>query len=326
MEDHADLSRAVSPRQSGFGGLIGESPPMHCLYELIARVSQRTTPVLVMGETGTGKELVARAIHFEGLRRQRAFVPVDCSALTPTLVESELFGHVRGAFTGAEHSKRGLFEEAHEGTIFLDEIGEIATHLQAKLLRVIQEGEVRPVGSAGRIPVDARVIAATNRDLEAGVRAGTFRQDLFFRLNVIQIRLPALRERRVDIPLLVGYFLRKFSDPLQPVRSASDAALRQLMAYDWPGNVRELEHTIESAVALSSGTVLQVDDLVSCPGVGFGLPPDGNVLVPMAEVERRAILRALRETEGDKLAAARLLRIGKTTLYRKLKEYGRTSS
>ena len=326
MEDHANLSRAASSGQFGFGGLIGESAPMHRLYELIGKVSQGTSPVLVIGETGTGKELVARALHFRGLRREKAFVPVDCSALTPTLVESELFGHVKGAFTGAEHSKRGLLQTANEGTTFFDEIGELSVLLQAKLLRALQEKEIRPVGSTERMPIDVRVIAATNRDLEAEVQAGRFRQDLYFRLNVVQIRPPTLRERKVDIPLLVAHFLDKFSDPKQPVRALSDEALRRLMAYDWPGNVRELEHTIESAVALSSKSVLTADDLASVPYRGSApRAPGNNELVPLSEMERRAIVHALQETGGDKLAAARLLGIGKTTLYRKLREYSRAA-
>src|SRR6202795_2013031 len=226
MEDHANLSRAALSRQKGFDGLIGESAPMCRLYELIEKISQSTSPALLVGETGTGKELVARAIHFTGLRRKKALVPIDCSALTPTLIESELFGHVKGAFTGADHSKLGLLQAANMGTIFLDEIGELPLFLQAKLLRALQEKEIRPVGSTERIPIDGRVIAATNRDLEAGVRAGTFRQDLYFRLNVIQITLPALRQHKADIPLLVAHFLEKFSDPLQPVHVISDDALR----------------------------------------------------------------------------------------------------
>jgi transcriptional regulator with PAS, ATPase and Fis domain len=325
MEDHANLSRAVLSAQARCGTLIGNSVPMRHLYELIERVSQGTSPVLLLGETGTGKELVARSIHFTGLRHDEVFVPVDCCALTPTLIESELFGHVRGAFTGAERSKRGLLQDAMGGTIFLDEIGELPIYLQAKLLRALQEKEVRPVGSTERIPIDVRVIAATNRDLEAAVRAGTFRQDLFYRLNVVQITLPPLRKRKIDIPLLVAYFLEKFSDPLLPVRAVSDEALRRLVAYDWPGNVRELQNAIERAVALSSHSVLIADDLESIPGAASRPGPvDINELVPLAELERRAIMHALRETEGDKPAAARLLGIGKTTLYRKLKEYGCT--
>src|SRR2546427_10691546 len=322
MENHANLSRAVPPSQAGFGGLIGQSAPMHLLNDLIGKVSRSTTPVLLIGETGTGKELVARAIHFKGLRHEKAFVPVDCSALTPTLVESELFGHVKGSFTGADHSKRGLLQTAHEGTIFLDEIGELPVFLQAKLLRALQEKEIRPVGSTDRIPIDVRVIAATNRDLEAGVRAGTFREDLYFRLNVVKISLPALRERKIDIPLLVAYFLDKFSDSKQPVRALSGEGLRRLMAYDWPGNVRELENAIECALAFSSGGVVRADDLASVHyRASAPNAPDSNELVPLEELERRAITNALRETRGDKVGAARLLGIGKTTLYRKLKAY-----
>jgi two-component system response regulator HydG len=327
MGDHANLSRATLSCQDSVGGLIGQSAPMQLLYDLIGKVSQSTSPVLVIGDTGTGKELVARAIHFMGLRREKALVPVDCSALTPTLVESELFGHVKGAFTGADHSKEGLLQAANEGTIFLDEIGELPTFLQAKLLRALQEKEIRPVGSTEQIQIDVRVIAATNRDLEAGVRAGTFRQDLYFRLNVVQIRLPPLCERKVDIPLLVAHFLDKFSDPLQPVRAISDDALRRLMAYDWPGNVRELENAIECALALSSDSVLTADDLPSVPYRASTVnAPSSNELVSLEELERRAIMNTLRETGGNKLAAARLLGIGKTTLYRKLKGYTTASS
>lgn len=321
MEDHADLARAALPSQAGIGGLIGESAPMRQLHELIAKVSLSTAPILLLGETGTGKELAARCIHSTGLRQEKLFVPVDCSALTPTLVESELFGHLKGAFTGADRPKRGLLQTADEGTIFLDEIGELPMFLQAKLLRALQEKEIRPVGSTERIPINARVIAATNRNLEAGVLAGTFRQDLFYRLNVVQIRLPPLRERKIDIALLVAHFLVKFSDPLRQVRAISDDALRRLMTHDWPGNVRELENAIECALALSSDSILTVDDLVSVPNRASAHVPDTNELIPLAEIERRAVLHALRETGGDKPAAARLLGIGKTTLYRKLKEY-----
>ena len=322
MGDHANLWRAALSCQAGVGGLIGQSAPMHLLYDLIGKVSQSTSLVLVIGDTGTGKELVVRAIHFKGLRREKAFVPVDCSALIPTLVESELFGHVKGAFTGADRAKRGLLQTANDGTIFLDEIGELPMFLQAKLLRALQEKEIRPVGSTERIQIDVRVIAATNRNLDAEVRAGTFHQDLYFRLNVVQIRLPALRERKVDISLLVAHFLDKFSHPLQPVRAISDDALRRLMAYDWPGNVRELENAIECALALSSDSVLTADDLPSAPYRASTLnAPFSNELVPLEEIERRAIMNTLRETGGNKLAAASLLGIGKTTLYRKLKGY-----
>ena len=327
MEDHANLSGVALSNRAVFGCLVGESTPMRRLYGLIESVSQSTSAVLLLGETGTGKELVARCIHFQGTRHGNPFAPIDCTALTSTLVESELFGCVRGAFTGADHSRQGLLQAANGGTIFLDEIGELPWHLQAKLLRALQEKEIRPVGSTGQIPLDVRVIAATNRELEKDVRAGTFRQDLFYRLNVIQIRVPPLRERKIDIPLLVTHFLEELADPLQPVRAISDDALQLLSAHEWPGNVRELRNAIERAVALSSGNTLTVDDFAPVPSSGScdsRLPTDE--LVPLAEMERRAILHALHQTGGDKQAASRLLGIGKTTLYRKLHEYERNLS
>jgi len=306
----------------GFAGLIGLSPKMQRVYRLIEKVSQHNYPVLILGESGTGKELVANSIHFAGSRRNRPFAPVDCSALVPTLIESELFGYVKGAFTGANQSKRGLMEAAGNGTLFLDEIGDLPIDLQAKLLRALQEKEIRPVGSTDRIPISVRVIAATNRDLESAVREGRFRQDLFFRLNVVQIKMPPLRERKGDIPLLVNSFLEKFSDAEGPARTISEDAMMKLMAYDWPGNVRELENVIERAVALGTSALLHVGDLPSNLQYGASEKlPQNDVLLPLDELERRAIVRALRESGGDKLAAARLLGIGKTTLYRKLKQY-----
>jgi DNA-binding NtrC family response regulator len=306
----------------GFGGLIGISARMQRVYRMIERVSQHSYPVLILGESGTGKELVARSAHFQGLRKQRPFVPVDCSALVPTLIESELFGHVKGAFTGAQQNKPGLLEAADDGTLFLDEIGDLPVDMQAKLLRALQEREVKPVGSNERIPLRARIIAATNRDLDAAIRGGAFRQDLYFRLNVVQIKLPPLRERKTDIPLLVNSFLEKFCEPDKPVHTVSDETMRRLMAYDWPGNVRELENCIERAIALGTGNVIQFTDLPS--NLQYDAreraPEDGE-MVPLMVLERRAIFRAMRETNGDKLAAARMLGIGKTTLYRKLKQY-----
>jgi DNA-binding NtrC family response regulator len=306
----------------GFAGLIGVSPKMQRVYRLIEKVSQHNYPVLILGESGTGKELVARSIHFSGLRKARPFVPVDCSALVPTLIEAELFGYVKGAFTGAVHSKPGLMEVADKGTLFLDEIGDLPVDLQAKLLRALQEKEIRPVGSTERVSLAARVIAATNRDLEAAVRQGGFRQDLFFRLNVVQIKLPPLRERKSDIPILVNSFLEKYCEANGKTRTISEDAMSRLMAYDWPGNVRELENAIERAIALGSGPILHVGDLPTNlhHSSGERLPQNDEVL-PLDELERRAILGALREAGGDKLIAARLLGIGKTTLYRKLKQY-----
>ena len=322
LDQENRLLREQLRTRPGFGGLIGLSQKMQRVYKLVEKVSQHDYPVLILGESGTGKELVARSIHFSGPRKDKPFVPVDCSALVPTLVESELFGYVKGAFTGALHAKQGLLEAAHGGTLFFDEIGEMPVDLQSKLLRVLQEREVKPVGATERRPINVRVIAATNRDLEAAIRGGTFRQDLYFRLNVVQIKLPPLRERKNDIQLLVTAFLEKYSDPQETARTISEDVLRRLMAYDWPGNVRELENAIERAVALGSGPVVHVGDLpsnlLSPPVDRF---PDRGELLPLEELERRAILRTLRETGGDKLAAARLLGIGKTTLYRKLKQY-----
>ena len=316
------LLREQLRTRPGFGGLIGVSMKMQRVYKMMEKVSQHEYPVLILGESGTGKELVARSIHFSGPRRDRPFAPVDCSALVPTLIESELFGYVRGAFTGAMQAKQGLLEAAQGGTLFLDEIGDMPVDLQAKLLRALQEREVKPVGSTERRPINVRIIAATNRDLESAIRSGTFRQDLYFRLNVVQVKLPPLRDRKSDIPLLVTAFLEKFSDPRGPVRTISEDAMRRLIAYDWPGNVRELENAIERAVALGSGPILHVGDLPS----NLQYPtseraPERDEILPLEELERRAILRTLRETGGDKLSAARMLGIGKTTLYRKLKQY-----
>jgi len=309
----------------GYGELIGISGKMQRVYKLIEKVSQHKYPVLILGESGTGKELVARSIHFSDAGRQKPFVPVDCSALVPTLIESELFGYTRGAFTGAVNNKQGLIESADGGTLFLDEIGNLPVEMQAKLLRVLQEREVKPVGSNDRVPIRVRVIAATNKDLETAVRAGEFRQDLFFRLNVVQVNLPPLRERKSDIPVLVQLFLEKFADPGRPLPTLAEDAMTRLTAYDWPGNVRELENAIERAVALGSGPTLRAGDLppnLQCEITGpTESTPSGGNLVSLEELERRSILRAMRESNGDKLLAARVLGIGKTTLYRKLKLY-----
>ena len=322
LQQENRLLREQLRTRPGFGGLIGVSERMLRVYKMIEKVSQHEYPVLILGESGTGKELVARSIHFSGPRRNKSFAPVDCSSLVPTLIESELFGYVKGAFTGAMQAKQGLLEAAHGGTLFLDEIGDMPTDLQAKLLRALQEREVKPVGSTERRHIDVRIIAATNRDLEAAIRSGAFRQDLYFRLNVVQIKLPPLRDRKNDIPLLVTAFLDKFSDPEAPARAISEDAMRRLIAYDWPGNVRELENAIERAVALGSGPVVHVADLPSNLQVPASERMPGNdEILPLEELERRAILRTLRETSGDKLTAARMLGIGKTTLYRKLKQY-----
>ena len=311
----------------GFGGLIGVSVRIQKVYRLIEKVSQHNYPVLILGESGTGKELVARSIHFLGPRRQKNFVPVDCSSLAPTLIESELFGYVKGAFTGAVQNKRGLLEAAEDGTLFLDEIGDLPVDMQAKILRALQEREVKPVGSTERVRLRARIIAATNRDLESSIRTGTFRQDLYFRLNVVQIKLPPLRDRKTDIPLLVSSFLEKFADQDHSPRTITEDAMRQLLAYDWPGNVRELENAMERAIALGTGPIVQISDLPSSlQNASRAQAAEEGEMVPLDLMERRAIFRALQETGGDKLAAARLLGIGKTTLYRKLKQYDEQSS
>src|SRR5438874_1625855 len=234
------LSENVKTPQS-FSNIVGRSPEMEKMFRIITKVAHSTHPVLILGESGTGKELVARSIHFNGPNRDKPFIPVDCGSLVPTLIESELFGYVKGAFTGAVRSKDGLLAIADGGTVLLDEIGELPVDLQSKLLRAIQEKEIRPVGSTRRIPINVRILAATNRDLEAAVQNGTFRKDLFFRLNVVNLRIPALRERKEDIPLLVGHFLERMNRATGIERTISDDALRLMIAYDWPGNVRELE-------------------------------------------------------------------------------------
>jgi DNA-binding NtrC family response regulator len=268
----------------GFADLIGVSVKMQRVYRLIERVSQHAYPVLILGESGTGKELVARSVHYSGVRRNKPFIPVDCSSLVPTLIEAELFGYVKGAFTGALHAKQGLMEIADGGTLFLDEIGDLPFDMQAKLLRALQEKEVRPVGSTDRIPLSARIIAATNRDLDASVRAGTFRQDLFFRLNVVQIKIPPLRERKTDIPILVNSFLEKFSEANGRMRTISEDAIARMMAYDWPGNVRELENGIERAIALGSGPILHAGDRPTNLQYGTGERlPQNDELLPLDE-------------------------------------------
>jgi DNA-binding NtrC family response regulator len=321
------LRETLKSRQ-GFGNIIGRSPEMEKLYRIIGKAAQSAHPVLILGESGTGKELAAKSIHFAGVFRDKPFIPVDCGSLVPTLIESELFGHVRGAFTGATNAKDGLLAIAEGGTVFLDEIGELPVDLQAKLLRAIQEKEIRPVGSVKRVPIKVRILAATNRNLERAVAEGTFRRDLFFRLNVLTLRIPPLRERRQDIPLLAAHILGRIGRDAGIEKTISDEALKALLNYDWPGNVRELENSLERACALTSANELQVRDL---PTQIYGAPMEvlamsapGTVhgIVPMAELEKQTILSALSQVNGDKMLAARLLGIGKTTLYRKLKEYG----
>src|SRR5579864_7800279 len=299
-----------------FGSIVGHAPEMEKLYRMIAKAALSTHPVLILGESGTGKEMVARSIHFSGPFRDKPFIPVDCGSLVPTLIESELFGYVKGAFTGAVQSRDGLLAIAEGGTVFLDEVGELPTDLQAKLLRSIQEREIRPVGSTRRIAINVRILAATNRLLEQAVTEGTFRRDLYFRLNVLSLRIPPLRERREDVPLLIAHFMERANRNSGQEKIISDEAVKAMLAYDWPGNVRELENCLERTCAFTSGPLIHVADLppviAGSPAVapsngnGHGL----NKIVSMAELERVTILSAIEELHGDKLQAARLLGIG----------------
>lgn len=325
---------------SGVGDLIGCSPAMEKLYRILSKVAHTTHPVLILGESGTGKELVARSIHNHGSNADKPFIPVDCGSLVPSLIESELFGYVKGAFTGANRSRTGLLAAAEGGTVFLDEIGELPLDLQARLLRALQVKEIRPIGSNQAVPINARILAATNRDLSAMVETGHFRKDLFFRLNVVNLRIPPLRERKADIPLLAAHILDRIQRESGFTYTFADNALRLLMDYDWPGNIRELEHAIERACALSSGPLVLLTDLptqiqnhhqqqiLTQSETMFGAQeacqavPDSPQVLSIAELEKNAILNTIRQLKGDKLMAARLLGIGKTTLYRKLKEYG----
>jgi len=322
--ENRTLREKIKSKQ-GFGSIVGRAPEMEKLYRIIAKAAQSTHPVLILGESGTGKELVARSIHFSGPFKDKPFIPVDCGSLVPTLIESELFGYVRGAFTGAAHAKDGLLAIAQGGTVFLDEVGELPVDLQAKLLRAIQEKEIRPVGSVKHVPINVRILAATNRDLEQAVAQGTFRRDLYFRLNVLSLRIPPLRERRQDIPLLAETFLERLNRDSDQQRTLSDDAVKVLLAYDWPGNVRELENCLERACAFTTGPLIRAADLppaLSSVDVRASIGEDGTAkIIPMAELERQTILKAIEQLNGDKLLAARLLGIGKTTLYRKLKEY-----
>jgi two-component system, NtrC family, response regulator AtoC len=320
-EPRAELPAAGAQIQ----GMVGRAPAMVEIYKTIARVAPGRSTVLVLGESGTGKELVARAIHEHGPRRTKRFVAVDCGALTETLLESELFGHVRGAFTGAVADTAGLFAEGSGGTIFLDEIGDVSPALQAKLLRVLQEHQVRPVGGTAWRTVDVRVIAATRRDLAAEVAAGRFREDLYYRLKVVTVALPPLRERPEDVPLLVDHLVRRAAEECgKRVTGVSEAALALLRAYRWPGNVRELAHVIERAVALTQNEMLTAADLppeVREPGpaaVGV-IPADRPTL---NDLKRRYIRCVLEEQGGNVSRAAAVLGVDRRSLYRMLQRYG----
>ena len=300
-------------------GIVGSSAKIQDVLRMVARLKDNRTPVLIAGESGTGKELVARAIHFRGPLAQCPFIAVDCGSLVPTLMESELFGHEKGSFTGALKNKAGLFQAANGGTIFLDEIGELPLEMQAKLLRVLQEKEVRPVGSNERIPLDVRVIAATNRDLEAAYRAGTFRKDLYFRLNVVTVHLPSLRERRSDIPLLAHYFLKRYNERYRLETKLTESGLKAMEEYSWPGNIRQLQHMMERLTILAPGGRIDatavrqaIEQMDSREGASESL----------ADTETEQIRRVLAATNGNKSRAAKILGIERKTLYRKLERMG----
>jgi DNA-binding NtrC family response regulator len=311
----------------GLGAMIGSSPRMRTLFQMIETIASTSTTILIIGETGTGKEMVARAIHHTSPRRHQRFVALNCSAIPETLLEAELFGHVRGAFTGAVVSRQGRIEQADRGTLFLDEVGTMAMPLQIKLLRVLQEREFERIGENKPVRVDVRIVAATNSDLAKMVKDGLFREDLYYRLNVIQVELPPLRERKDDIPLLVGHFVSKYASPIGTPLVSQDA-MRRLMAYSWPGNVRQLENAVERAIALLGGrSTIEITDLPpeihaapvsAMPALDF---PDGGIDLPtlVAQIERDLIGRALSRTGGNKAAAAGLLNLKRTTLVEKLK-------
>ena len=325
VNENAFLRERVNTEEN-LDGIIGTSAGMQDVLRMISRLKDTRTAVLIFGESGTGKELVARAIHFRGALAQEPFVAVDCGALVPTLMESELFGYEKGAFTGATRSKSGLFQAANGGTLFLDEIGELPLEMQTKLLRVLQEKEVRPVGSNDKVNVDVRVIAATNRNLESAYREGTFRKDLYFRLNVVTVHLPPLRERRSDIPMLVHHFLNRYAPTTH--LQVTPAAMKSLLQYDWPGNVRELENCIARGVTLGDQAVIDVQDL---PPSIRAEQPTGQAMTPqdaaslsttaLAEMEKMTILRVFEQANGDKALAGKMLGISRATLYRKLKRY-----
>ena len=349
-EDLAQMLRRAAERQNPFserrrlraklrdqrsaGHLAGSSPEMEKLYRMLSKVADTAHPVLIVGEGGTGKELVARAIHFHGPRAERPFVPVDCGSLMPSLMEGELFGYVKGAFPGAVRGKEGLLTSREGGTVLLDEVTEMPVDVQSKLLRALQDKVARPVGGTQMVPVVARVLATTNRNLNVMVEQGRFRRDLYFRLNVVTLRIPPLRERKGDIAELAQQFLERQGRQTGRVYSLSREALDSLFEYEWPGNVRELEAVVERVCSLSSGPTIHLADLplelqalpalpVQARSLQERSGDTGEVgIVPLAELERRTIQRTLRQLKGDKLRAAKLLGIGKTTLYRKLKEYG----
>jgi Nif-specific regulatory protein len=324
-----DLRKAAA-RRTRYQNIIGRNVRMQAVYDLLERVSASNLPVLITGESGTGKELVARAIHFGGPRRDRRIFSENVAALTDTLLESELFGHVRGAFTGADRDRKGVFELANGGTLFLDEIGDMSLAMQSKVLRALQEGEVRPVGGRDAVRVDVRIISATNRDLETMMREGRFREDLYYRLNVVRIAVPPLRERKEDIPLLIEHFLERAAETAGVPRKRLDiSALQLLVRYDWPGNVRELENEIMKLVVLTNGDVVTQQDIASNRELIDKLTrleddreKEAEGFQRLAQMEKRQIERALAKAGGNRAKAAQMLGISRATIYRKLQEFG----
>jgi two-component system, NtrC family, response regulator AtoC len=327
-EEVKRLRSASGAPPSESSELLGSSPAMHAVHDVVARVADSDASVLITGESGTGKEVVARVLHRTGRRREGRFVAINCAAMPEPLLESELFGHARGAFTDAKEAHAGLFTQASGGTIFLDEIGDMPLGLQPKILRVLQERTVRPLGASSELPVDVRVIAATNRDLESAIEERRFREDLFFRLNVIHLELPPLRAREGDILTLTQHWIAKTAArEKRSILGVSPAAAEKLVAYSWPGNVRELQNCIEHAVALARYEQITPEDLPDKiknyrSSHVLAASDDPSELVPMEEVERRYILRVLQAVAGNKTAAARVLGIERKTLYRKLERYG----
>ena len=314
-----------------FGNMIAKSKKMQSVFHLAAKAAQYKTTVLILGDSGTGKELIARAIHFQGDRSKMNLVPVNCGGIPETLLESELFGYRKGAFTGADRNKKGLFQEAHGGTIFLDEIGELPLALQVKLLRVLQENEIRPIGESKPMQIDARVIAATAKNLEEEVQKGNFREDLFYRLNVLSVKLPPLKDRSEDIPLLCDHFIKRFNERLdKQIQGISSAALSRLLAYSWPGNVRELENAIERAVVLSEDALLTPEHFPPEFGRGSDKEPIDEIIngysLKKAQkiLEEKLIIKALSETKGNRTQASRLLEISHPSLLSKIKAYNIT--
>jgi two-component system, NtrC family, response regulator HydG len=324
-----ELKRRLDER-FGFEGVIGDSPQMRDVIERLKRIAPTNASVLIQGATGTGKELVAQAIHQNSPRKNKPFVALNCAALSENILESELFGHVRGAFTDASADRIGKFEYAHGGTMFLDEVGDMPLPTQIKLLRVLENGEITRVGSNHPIKVNVRILSATNRNLEDSIEAGTFRSDLYHRLKVVTIRLPTLRERSQDIPILIDYFIRQFAARHgKQIRGMSPAARRKLLAFDWPGNVRQLRNVVESMVVVDYDGLLDVDDLpeeFSDPSEPAGEPSSSSLTAlvgrPLTELEKLFIAETLRLTAGNREEAAKMLGIGERTLYRKIKEYG----